>query len=83
MHARGPPRKVSICPHTPGRLFEIGIFASHRSGLHVISTPNISFNCAGKELEDTHMNSPASAPQISLSQFIAPIGIILFSSFVN
>lgn len=35
MQARGPPKKVSILPQTPGIVLEASGMDSHRSGLHV------------------------------------------------
>jgi hypothetical protein len=77
MHERGPPRKLSILPQTPGILDAASGTASQRSGLcsRQLSEPS-------KDRENTNRNCIASSPQRDLALFIANIGNINVSPFL-
>ena len=70
MHARGPPRKLSRCAHTPGiPTTASGIF-SQRSGLGGARSDRDTRMEMG-----TYLNSNASSPQSALERLTARMGI--------
>jgi len=71
MHACGPPRNVSMLPHTPGMALAASLDDSQRSGL---SQSRLISNF-DQDAEYTYLNSRASFPHNASDRLIGRIGI--------
>ena len=71
MHACGPPRNVSMLPHTPGMVLAASLDDSQRSGL----SQSRSISNFDQDTEYTYLNSRASFPHNASDRLIGRIGI--------
>jgi len=71
IHACGPPRNVSMLPHTPGMALAASWDDSQRSGLF----QSQSISDFGQDTEYTYLNSRASFPHNASDRLIGKIGI--------
>ena len=71
MHACGPPRNVSMLPHTPGMVLAVSLDDSQRSGL----SQSRSISNFDQDTEYTYLNSRASFPHNASDRLIGRIGI--------
>ena len=81
MQERGPPKKVIVLAQDPGTFRATSGRSFQRSGLTFSVCSEICHRYIMRDIEYTHLNCRASAPQIAFERLMARIGICIKSPF--